>query len=152
MNIHVETSESSSRKFKDLMDLYDLKQHVVGPTHIMGHTIDVIITPNKEFYVTEIAAKEIDLSHHFLINFKVMVLKNMKVTKTMQGNSGASGNVTFKKNVSKITLGRRLAMPLAVGDIVKEKQVGKAGGVIHVIYNDRHDIQFQISLPQPTHI
>ena len=71
VNIHTETDESSSRKFLDLLDLYDLRQHVVGPTHIMGHTIDVIITPNKESFVTDIAINHIDLSHHFLIDFKI---------------------------------------------------------------------------------
>ena len=34
VNIHLETEEGSSQKFKDLIDLYDLK-HVIGPTHIL---------------------------------------------------------------------------------------------------------------------
>ena len=71
VNVHVESDECASKKFKDLLDLFDLEQHVVGPTHIMGHTIDVIITPNKTNYVTGIEVRQIDLSHHFLIDFKV---------------------------------------------------------------------------------
>ena len=70
INIHVETEDSPSRKFEELINLFNLKQHVVGPTHIMGHTIDVIITPNKEFYVHDVVVKEIDLSHHFLMKEK----------------------------------------------------------------------------------
>ena len=71
VNIHVETMESPARKFNDMIDLYDLKQHVVGPTHIGGHTIDVVITPSKESYVTGVNLLKIDLSHHLLIEFKV---------------------------------------------------------------------------------
>ena len=47
VNIHLETDECAARRLKDLIELFDLKQHMVGPTHIMGHTIDVIFTPNK---------------------------------------------------------------------------------------------------------
>ena len=51
INIHVETNEPPSMKFHDLMDCFDLKQHIVGPTHIKGHTIDVVITRNKKSLV-----------------------------------------------------------------------------------------------------
>ena len=40
VNIHMETDDCSSKKFKELLESYDLKQHVAEPTHIMGHTID----------------------------------------------------------------------------------------------------------------
>ena len=43
VNIHVETDESISHKFKNLIELFNLKQHVVGPTHVKCHTIDVVI-------------------------------------------------------------------------------------------------------------
>ena len=46
INIHMETDDCSSWKFSELPDSYNLKQHVSGPTH-MGHTIDVVISPNK---------------------------------------------------------------------------------------------------------
>ena len=84
VNIHVETEESSSCKFKDLMDLFDLKQHVVGPTHIMGHTIDVIITPNKNHFVSDIIVSQFELSHHFLIDFKVTAEANRNLTKLIK--------------------------------------------------------------------
>ena len=44
VNIHVETQESSSLRLQEQLELFDLKQHVVGPTHIAGHTLDVVIT------------------------------------------------------------------------------------------------------------
>ena len=33
INIHVETDEYSSVKFHEIIDIFDLKQHVTGPTH-----------------------------------------------------------------------------------------------------------------------
>ena len=84
VNIHLETEEASSQKFKELIDLYDLKEHVIGPTHIMGHTIDVIITPNKELFVCDIVVSQSDLSHRFLIDFKVMVVANKSLTKLIK--------------------------------------------------------------------
>ena len=68
INIHVETDESSSVKFHEIIDIFDLKQHVTGPTHIKGHTIDVIITRNDKS-VTDVEIFQYNLSHHFLIDF-----------------------------------------------------------------------------------
>ena len=68
INIHVETDESSSVKFQEIIDMFDLKQHVTGPTHIKGHTIDVIITRNDKS-VTDVEIYQYNLSHHFLIDF-----------------------------------------------------------------------------------
>ena len=73
VNIHVETDECSQRKFMNLLDMYDLRQHVAGPTHIKGHTIDVVISPNRNSYVSDLDIRWIDLSHHFLIDFGVNV-------------------------------------------------------------------------------
>jgi hypothetical protein len=42
-NIHVESKENSaSQRFLALLDHFDLQQHVRGPTHIEGHTLDLI--------------------------------------------------------------------------------------------------------------
>ena len=44
-NIHLDVlSNSDSTKFRDLLESFSLQQHVVGPTHIHGHTLDLIIT------------------------------------------------------------------------------------------------------------
>ena len=50
----------------------------------MGHTIDVIITPNEELFISDIVVSQIDLSHHFLIDFKVMVEVNKSLTKLIK--------------------------------------------------------------------
>ena len=83
VNIHVETDDGSAKRFKDLLESYDLRQHVTGPTHVMGHTIDVIMSPNKDLYVSNIDIRKIDLSHHFLIEFGVNVSPSECTTKSI---------------------------------------------------------------------
>ena len=39
VNIHVETESLYAKQFKELIDLYDLKQHIDKPTHVKGHTL-----------------------------------------------------------------------------------------------------------------
>ena len=75
LNLHMETDVLYATKFKELMSLYDLRQHIVDPTHVKGHTLDVVITPNKESFVCDIEVTEIDLSHHFLIHFNILAQK-----------------------------------------------------------------------------
>ena len=54
VNIHEKTDEPIACKFKKLIDDYKLKQHVIGPTHIKGHTIDVVITPDRDLSLIHI--------------------------------------------------------------------------------------------------
>jgi len=42
-NIHVDNiHDSDAIKFSDLLESFGLKQHVTGPTHKDGHTLDLI--------------------------------------------------------------------------------------------------------------
>ena len=83
INIHVETNESPSVKFHDLMDCFDLKQHIVGPTHIMGHTIDVVITRNKTNLVKNVTVTPSDLSHHSLITYDFTIEPLKTISKSI---------------------------------------------------------------------
>ncbi|XP_068735435.1 uncharacterized protein [Montipora capricornis] len=48
-NIHVDVPEDSdSIKLLDLLESFTLRQHVVGPTHILGHTLDLVITSQSD--------------------------------------------------------------------------------------------------------
>ena len=63
-NIHMETDDVSSTKMKEIVDIYDLQQHVDVPTHIKGHTLDIVITPKKPCFES-LRVTNINLSHHF---------------------------------------------------------------------------------------
>ena len=42
-NIHVDTPSSISEQFDDILTSYELKQRVDFPTHIHGHTLDLMV-------------------------------------------------------------------------------------------------------------
>ena len=75
-NIHFESDSSTAKQFKDLLHLYDLKQHILSPTHVKGHTLDLVITSIHSIPLSDISVAEIDLSHHYLIGFKVKAEPN----------------------------------------------------------------------------
>lgn len=44
-NIHVDDSTNSTTKeFLSIMDSFNFVQHVAGPTHTAGHTLDLVFT------------------------------------------------------------------------------------------------------------
>ena len=83
INIHVETGELSSIRFHEQLDLFDLKQHVISPTHIMGHTIDVVITKNSDSIIDNVTVTEYNISHHFMIDFTYKIEPKTVQTKTI---------------------------------------------------------------------
>lgn len=83
INIHVETDESSSKIFHEIIDMFNLKQHVTGPTRIKGHTIDVIITRNDKSAVESVVINKYTLSHHFLIDWVYNAEVHEVITKTI---------------------------------------------------------------------
>ena len=45
VNIHMdEDGDTYTNKFKDILDSFNMIQHIDFPTHIQGHTLDVIVT------------------------------------------------------------------------------------------------------------
>ena len=46
-NFHLDDlCDNDTKKFMDLLETFRLSQHVSGPTHLSGHTLDLIITPS----------------------------------------------------------------------------------------------------------
>ena len=80
VNIHVETSDQYAKRFHELLDLYNVRQHIDKPTHSEGHTLDVVLTPNKKDYLDEITVTSLDLSDHSLVNFVANVEKRVPST------------------------------------------------------------------------
>ena len=83
-NIHFDTSDSNSTKFKELLSSYGLIQHINEPTHRSGHCIDFVIT--RDFptpFVSNIIVNP-GFSDHFSIlanlNLKRPSVPKMKIT------------------------------------------------------------------------
>ena len=100
INIHLETDESPSVKFHEIINIFDLKQHVTGPTHIKGHTIDIVITRNNKSTVENVVITKYNLSHHFLIDFLYNAELSESTMKTITyRNVKKVNSLNFSKDV-----------------------------------------------------
>ena len=73
-NIHVdETCDPSCTKFHELLDLFAFTQHVHEATHIMGHTFDLVKSRVDDPLVKSVVVTQHNLSHHFLVNFEIII-------------------------------------------------------------------------------
>jgi len=67
INIHLDIStDHSTVKFNDILDLHGLIQHVTGPTQVAGHCLDVLIT-RHELSVRSVVVSPPSLSDHSTI-------------------------------------------------------------------------------------
>ena len=72
VNIHTETNDSYSRQFADILDMFNMTQHIKNPTQKKGHTLDIVATFNDKPLVSNVEIVEYDdVSDHFLIDFVV---------------------------------------------------------------------------------
>ena len=100
INIHAETDSHESNKLKELLDIYDLKQHITEATHRKGHTLDVVMTPNREPFLKDAKIVDIDLSDHFLVDFSILCSPvETRQMKTITSRSMAIDMVRFGQEV-----------------------------------------------------
>ena len=83
INIHVEENELYSNQFKDILNSFNIVQHVDFPTHIQEHTLDIIATFGNSPLITGLEANLYDISHHFLVDFNVEINLEKKLYKTI---------------------------------------------------------------------
>ena len=82
LNVHFDnTTSAATQQMDQLLHGCDLSQLVKMPTHKIGHTLDVVITRNKDllsdFKVHDLGA----LSDHFLVSFRICDKKPSSITK-----------------------------------------------------------------------
>ena len=65
-NFHLDDSNNTdATKLHNLLESFNLKQHVATPTHSRGHTLDLIITRIEDDLVDGIVVRDPTLSDHF---------------------------------------------------------------------------------------
>ena len=72
-NIHFDDRTSAqTQEFIELLDSFHLEQYVSCPTHIRGHTLDLVIAPANlpNLLFTKSYAKDL-ISDHFAVEFNV---------------------------------------------------------------------------------
>ncbi|KAK5930230.1 hypothetical protein CgunFtcFv8_026486 [Champsocephalus gunnari] len=79
-NIHVDSSTCTfASEFLSLLDCFNITQHVQGPTHTKGHTLDLVCsigTPPSHLQCLDLAVAD----HHAIL-FSVPVLLPMQRAK-----------------------------------------------------------------------
>ena len=66
MLIFIWSDNLHSNNFKDTLNIFNATQHVDFPTHIAGHTLDIVTTFKGNPSISKIKATQYDLSYHFL--------------------------------------------------------------------------------------
>ena len=80
VNVHVESDELYANKFKEILQDFNIIQHVTFPTHIQGHTLDIVATYD-DTSIFNVDRNENDISHHHLITFNLGVVPAKKTEK-----------------------------------------------------------------------
>ena len=67
-NIHMDCIyKSEVSRFTNILSAYGLKQHVEGPTHKRGHTLDLVISNPEDNIIHECQVQDEVLSDHYFI-------------------------------------------------------------------------------------
>ena len=75
-NFHMDDPDNANAKrFADLLEPYDLKQHVNCGTHTSGHTLDLVITRSDDSLIKDTKVKDPVISDHLAINCVLSILK-----------------------------------------------------------------------------
>ena len=81
-NIHLEDCrDRAATRFSSLVEALQLKQHVVGPTHLAGHTLDLILSFKSDRLVSR-PYVESPFSDHFFIGCWLFVVVVVVVVTT----------------------------------------------------------------------
>ncbi len=71
-NIHIDNAEiKTTKEIVTVLNTFDLIQHVHGPTHNRGHTLDLLIS--RGLNISSIVIKDVALSDHFCIFFDILI-------------------------------------------------------------------------------
>jgi len=103
MNIHVDSSSCRfAAEFLQLLDCFNFKQLVDAPTHIRGHTLDLVITNSAP--LTNLQVYDLGVSDHKVVSVELLSSLNLSKHKH---------NICFRnlKRINKGTLDSGLSAP-----------------------------------------
>ena len=101
------SSKPFSTEFMELLDLRNFSNHVSFPTHISGHSLDLVLAPTESDYVEHVEPLPIDndISDHAMIVFSLGIAKPQAIRKSITFRSyrnmnteGISNNIEHTLN------------------------------------------------------
>ena len=67
-NFHVnKPGLANSKKFLEILETFELKQHIMEPTHVAGNILDLVITRNDSMLITDITVDDLLSDHNAII-------------------------------------------------------------------------------------
>ena len=63
INVHLDVECGDRSRFNDILQCCDLVQSVSGPTHLLGHTLDVLISPCDSDFVRNVSVGDFISDH-----------------------------------------------------------------------------------------
>lgn len=84
-NFHIDdVNNNNSKKFLELINDFNLKQHVTQTTHIDNHILDLIITRHNDDIVHSISVQDPGISDHYAVHAKIHIEKPTYPRKEIQ--------------------------------------------------------------------
>ena len=81
-NLWVELpNRPSTRKFLDLVNIFNMKNNVNVPTARSGHTLDLVITDDSSNLISNIEAEEFGSLFHYAVTYDVNILRRTNIEK-----------------------------------------------------------------------
>jgi hypothetical protein len=114
INVHVNKPDKSDvKQFLDALCTYGFMQHVDKPTHILGNTLDHIISRINEDIIVNWDVEIPPFSDHFIVMCKLDYVKPSapKVSRTLRNFRG------FDNDMFSIELNRGLSNIPTIGDV-----------------------------------
>ena len=77
-NLHVDDGDDfQAKRFVDILESYNLRQHVTGATHISGHTLDLVITKSNDAFliISGISIFDPVISDHSAVTINLLLQK-----------------------------------------------------------------------------
>ena len=76
LNFHVDNpNNSNAKRFVDLLEAFDLKQHVCGKTHHNGQTLDVVVTRSNDSLIRGVKVMDPVISDHYAVHCDLLMKK-----------------------------------------------------------------------------
>jgi hypothetical protein len=105
-NFHVDDkNDNEASSFCTLLSSFGLQQHVSGPTHSKGHTLDLLISRSDDSFIQDIKVKDMLISDHFWLHCLVLCSKPGTMQKEIKyRNIKSIDTDLFKKDIQESTL------------------------------------------------
>ena len=74
-HVHMDSASTESENLKTSLEMADLTQHIMEPTHSKEHTLDLLITRNDDEFVKDIKVSPSLPSDQYTVSYKLAIQK-----------------------------------------------------------------------------